>query len=190
MSRKSPDNGDVQEECVPRRRPPHRYPQWEVAALSVGLLVTSAALIASLPSTVIESPVSPELAFVAIAIGFALTEYTVFRFVFRRESIAFSLSEIPLALCLAYLAPGPALGARAIGSLSVILLVRRPPLYKFVFNIGMFVFELALAFVVFRGFIGETGTGDVQVVAAAIIATGIAGVVSSVLVSVRPHTSS
>ncbi len=45
--------------------------------------------------------------------GFALAEYSVFRFSFRRETLVFSLSEIPLAFALVYLAPIPALIIRA-----------------------------------------------------------------------------
>ena len=41
-----------------------------------------------------------------LTVGFAVAEFSVFRFIFRRESLAFSLSEIPLALSLVYLAPG------------------------------------------------------------------------------------
>ncbi len=113
-----------------------------------------------------------------------LVEVTVFRFVFRREGIAFSLSEIPLAFCLVFLAPGPAFIARAVASMSVIVLMRRPPLYKLAFNVSSIAFELSLAYVLFRGFVGLWGDGDTQIVVAAILATGVGGIVSSILVSV------
>ncbi len=83
-----------------------------------------------------------------------------------------------------YLAPGPAFVARAVGSLAVILFMRRPPLFKVVFNVAAIAFELTLGYVVFRGFLGEWGDADMQLVIGAILATGIAGIVSSILVSV------
>ncbi len=113
-----------------------------------------------------------------------LVEITVFRFMFRREGIAFSLSEVPLVFCLVYLAPGPAFVARAVASMSVIVLMRRLPPYKLVFNVSAIAFELSLAYVLFRGFVGLCGEGDTQIVVAAILATGVGGIVSSILVSV------
>jgi diguanylate cyclase (GGDEF)-like protein len=174
------DAGDA----VSVRRGGAAHPQREVMLLSIGLLAASVALVATLPNDAISPATGGVLAVVIIAVAFAVTEYSVFRFSFRRESIAFSLSEIPLAFCLVYLAPAPALLARVIGSLSVILIVRRPPPYKLLFNISMFTFEVAFAYVVFRGFVDEFGQSDVQLVVAAIIATCVAGVASSVLVSI------
>jgi len=148
------------------------------------LLVGAIGLALTLPDVREPTVSGPWWSFLPIAGAFVLAEVTVFRFLIRREAIAFSLSEIPLAFCLVLLAPGPAFAARAVASMSVIVLLRRPPLHKIAFNISALAFELALAYVVFRGVISGWGDGDSQLVVAAIFATGVVGVVSSILVSV------
>ncbi len=168
----------------PRARHARWGPSTDVAMLSVLLLLAGGALWLTLPDAVDSTKSSTLPVFAAVAIGFALAEYSVFRFLFRRESIAFSLSEIPLAFCLVWLAPGPGLLARAIGTLPVIVALRRTPAYKLLFNVANYAFELLLAYVVFRGFLGLWGEADTQVVVAVILATGISGIVSSILVSV------
>jgi len=160
------------------------HPTRDVSIISIALIAGSIGLVLTLPDYSDATQPSSVWVFLAIAGAFSVTEYSVFRFLFRRESIAFSLSEVPLAFCLVFLAPGPAFAARAIGSLSVILLVRRPPLYKVLFNVALISFELAFAYLVFRGFIDQLGADDTQLVIAAIIATGLSGIGSSILVSV------
>jgi diguanylate cyclase (GGDEF)-like protein len=155
-----------------------------VVLLSVFLVLVAGGLYVTLLDEEQATKPSSFLVFAAVAIGFGVAEFSVFRLLFRREAIAFSVSEIPMAFCLLWLAPGPGLLARAIITLPVILVVRRPPAFKFVFNVAMFTFELAFAYVLFWGFVGTWGDGDTQLVMAAIFATGIGGVVSSILVSV------
>ncbi len=147
-----------------------------LAALGVSLVVTSShsgeAIVAS-----------PTWMLPVLALGFAIAEFSVFRFIFRRESLAFSLSEIPLAMCLVYLAPGPAVAVRVVGAMAVILMIRRPPLHKLAFNVGLFTFEMAIAVLVFRGVIELWGPGDNHFVVAAILAMFVGGIVSSIIVS-------
>jgi len=147
-----------------------------LAIVGVGLLTASAeSSEAAVPSPMWLPPV--------LAVGFVIAELSVFRFIFRRESLAFSLSEIPFAMSLVYLAPGPAVAARLIGAMIVILVIRRPPLYKAVFNAAMFTFEVAVAVVVFRGVVGLWGPNDNHFVVAAIVAMIVCGIVSSIIVS-------
>ena len=161
-----------------------KHPQRDVGGVSLFLLLASIGLAVTIPDIGRSTLPSPWWAVLAIAAGFTLTEVSVFRFLFRRESIAFSLSEIPLAFALVFLAPGPALVARAVGSLTIILMMRRPPLFKIAFNVAAIAFELVLAYVVFRGVVGAWGDADTLLVVAAILATGMGGIVSSILVSV------
>jgi diguanylate cyclase (GGDEF)-like protein len=151
--------------------------------VGVALLVASALLALTLPDVRSSTLPAEPWAFGIILAGFTLTEWSVFRFVFRREGIAFSLSEIPLGFALLYLAPGPAWVARIVGAMVIVVLVRRSPLYKSVFNLGMFTFEVAVAFVMFRGLVTLVGSGETQLVVAVILGTGIASAVSSVLIS-------
>ena len=149
--------------------------------LAVFLAAVAVALILTLPDSTVATTSSLALV-VVLAIGFAVTELTVVKFKFRRESMGFSLSEIPLAFSLVYLAPGPALIARIVGGLAVVLWFRLP-LYKVAFNFASFAFEVALAFVVFRGVISSIGSGDTQLVVAAIAATAVCAIVASMILS-------
>jgi diguanylate cyclase (GGDEF)-like protein len=178
------DSGSEPDLGLARPGGPGRHPERDVVALGLILVVAAAALVLVLPDVRSSTLEAEPWVFFAVLAGFALTEYSVFRFVFRRESIAFSISEIPVAFALIYLAPGPALLARMLGSMAVILAIRRPPLYKTVFNIGLLGFETALAFMAFRSFIGLRGTGDTQLVLGVILATGVVSAVSSILISV------
>ncbi len=135
--------------------------------LAVLLTAVAAALILTLPDVTDSTRPSPIALGVVLAAGFAVTEFSVFKFTFRRESMRFSLSEIPLAFSLVYLAPGPALVVRVLGSMAVVLLLRLPA-YKLLLNVALFTFEVALAFVVFRRVIQYVGSGDAQLVVAVI----------------------
>ncbi len=150
--------------------------------LAVVLAAFAAALILTLPDVTESTRPSPAIVAAILAVSFAVTEFSVFRFTLRRESIRFSVSEIPLAFTLVYLAPGPAVVARVLGSIAVVLLLRLP-LYKVALNVAMFAFEVALGFVVFRGAIQYIGSGITQLVVAAIATTAICSLVSSMFVS-------
>ena len=151
--------------------------------LAVVLTVFAVALILTVPDVTESTRPSPAILWAVLAVGFAVTEVTVFKFTFRRESISFSISEIPLALSLVYLAPGPAVGIRLLGYIAVVIFRFRLPLLKVALNLAMFTFEVALGFVVFRGIIQFVGSGDTQLVLAAIVTTAICGLVSSMIVS-------
>ena len=150
--------------------------------LALFLISLAAALLLTLANPTESTKPSPAILAVVLAVGFAVTELTVFKFTFRRESMGFSLSEIPLAFSLVYLAPGPALIVRVVGAMAIVLFFRLP-FYKQALNVAMFFFEVALGFVVFRGIIGSVGSGDMQLVVAAIATTAICGLVSSIIVS-------
>ena len=160
-----------------------RHPERAVSILSIVLIGISLGLVVTLPDASEPTRSAGLWLTLVVAIGYAATEYSAFQFTFRRESTAFSLSEVPLAFCLVFLAPGTALVARAVGSLSVILLVRRPPLHKFLFNVALLVFEVGLAYVVFRGIVTAWGGSDQSMVIAAIVALWVSDVVASVLLS-------
>jgi len=160
------------------------HPERDTSALAIILLVASGVLFLSVPNIDSALQPSPLWAGLAICVGYAAVEFSVFRFTFRRESLAFSLSEIPLAFSLVYLAPGPALLARLGGAMVMIYVTRRPPAYKALLNVGMFVFETALAFLVFRGIVDSFGDSNTVLVVAAIVATAVVGTVSSLVVSI------
>ena len=159
------------------------HPERRVTVLAVVLVAAAISLALTLPNAGLAEVPAPWWLLPVLVAGFAVAELSVFRFIFRRESLAFSLSEIPLALALVYLAPGEAMAARVIGAMLVILIIRRPPAYKVVFNTGMLLFEVAVAALVFRGIVDLWGSGGSHYVVAAIVSLIICGVVSSIMVS-------
>ena len=161
-----------------------KHPKRDAIFLAFGLLAATALLAYSLADP--DTAVKPTGIWVTVTIlaSFAAVEVSVFRFIFRRESLAFSLSEIPLAFSLVYLGLWPAMAVRVVGAMTMILLIRRPPLYKAVLNVSMLAFEMALGFVVFRGIVELASTSNTMLVVAAIVATAICGVVSSFVVSI------
>ena len=158
----------------------------EVRVGLIGLVLTAVAslLLLVLPDGSSATRPSPAWVALALLVAFAATEFSVFEFAFRREALAFSLTEIPLAFALVYLPPSLAIPVRVVGPVAVYLLVFRQPLYKAVLNIGIAAFEVVVAFVVFRGVIDAVGSNDTQVVVAAMLATAVGGLVSFVVVPV------
>ena len=119
-----------------------------------------------------------------LTVAFAVTELSVFRFQFRREAMAFSMSEVPMVLAVVYVAPGPALAARLIGTICVVLATRRPPLYKLIFNLALFTLEMACTYLFVRLLVRGTGDGDQALVFAVVGGTLATSFVASVMVSV------
>jgi len=159
------------------------HPQLRVAGIAALLAVVGVGLLLTSPDSGEAAVPSPMWLLPVLAVGFVVAELSVFRFIFRRESLAFSLSEIPFAMSLVFLAPGQAVAARLIGAMVVILVIRRPPLYKAAFNAAMFTFEVAVAVAVFRGVVDSWGPDDNHFVVAAIVAMVVCGIVSSIIVS-------
>ena len=160
-----------------------RHPERRTTLLGVLLAAVAATLLLLMPDAGESQVPSPIWLVPVLMVGFVLAELSVFRFIFRRESLAFSLSEIPLALSLVYLAPVPSVAVRLVGAMAVILTIRRPPLYKVVFNAGMLAFEVVVAVLVFRGVVQVWGPGDSHFVFASIGALIVCGIVSSIMVS-------
>jgi diguanylate cyclase (GGDEF)-like protein len=161
-----------------------RHPERDIVLLALVLLAVAGALIATLPDGGVPVESSTIWVTLGIGVGFAVADYSVFRFMFRRESLAFSLSEIPLAFGLVYLAIGPAVLVRIVGSMAMIVAVRRPPLYKAFFNIALLAFEMALAFVVFRGMIEVVGASHTVYVVAAIASAAVCSVAAAFVVAI------
>ncbi len=120
---------------------------------------------------------------IGLAVLFGVAEVTVFHLVFRREAISFSLSEVPTAFALVFLAPIPALGARLVGAMVVFVTVRRLKSYKLAFNVALFMWELVFAVFLMRTFLGGEITTRSTVIAT-ICAIAITTAIGSVFVSI------
>jgi diguanylate cyclase (GGDEF)-like protein len=118
-----------------------------------------------------------------IAAGYALAERTVFHFEFRREAISFSISEVPTVFALVYLAPGPAVAARLIGSLVIIAFQWRSKFYKLLFNASLFTLELGIAYQVTQRIHALNPQSDTVLLFAVAVASTVAFLAGSVLVS-------
>ncbi len=161
-----------------------RSPENDVLAFSILIAIVAAAATLAIPDRWEATRPAGWWLVVALALGFALCERTVFRFEFGKEAIGFSLSEVPTAFALVFLAPGPAIGARLVGSAAVLLLIRRTPLNKLLFNLSLFTFELVLSYIVLRGILDTLGDSSANVVLATIVAMVLASLIGSVLVSI------
>ncbi len=160
-----------------------RRPEHEVILLSVVLVIVAAAAWQWIPDR--WEPTRPAgwwLAFVLV-VAYALSERTIFHFEFGKEAIGFSVSEVPTTIALVFLAPGPAIGARMVGTALVLVVLRRTP-YKLIFNLALFALELVLSFLVLRGLVHLWGPGDSWLVLATIISVVFASLLGSILVSV------
>ena len=119
-----------------------------------------------------------------VAVAFAVAEKAVFHFEFRREAISFSLSEVPTAFALVYLAPGPAIAARILGSLAVISFQWRKRYFKLFFNAAVFALEMAIAYQIVRLAVGRWPESSVALLVAIVPATALATIVGSLLFSI------
>ncbi len=161
----------------------HR-PQREVAGLAVAMLVGSVVLLAAMPESSVTQPHAGGWLLLVLAVAFAASEVTVFHFEFRREAIAFSLSEVPMAVALVFLTPGPTFAVRVLGGVAVLVALRRPPLYKVVFNLAIYAVEVSGAFFIFRTLVPIWGPQDPVLVVAAVIAVAVPSFVGSLVVSI------
>ncbi|MFN3257485.1 MAG: putative bifunctional diguanylate cyclase/phosphodiesterase [Ilumatobacter sp.] len=138
---------------------PSAPPGWAVPAvyaLAAAIAVAAVGLTATTPNLGAAAFDSPWWLIFPIGMGYFLAERFPFTIEFRRETIAFSLTEVPTVFALAFLGPIPAMTARIAFALAAMLSRRRPPRFKLVFNAAMFAFESALAFAVVRRLSGAT----------------------------------
>jgi len=114
---------------------------------------------------------------------FGVLEYAVFNIHLRGEPVSVSLSEVPTAFAIVFLSPPLAVLARIPLSVVVLLLQRRNPWFKVVFNLALFVFEVVLAVIVFRGLVDWWGTDTGPTVGAATLAVLVVAPAALLLVS-------
>jgi len=114
-----------------------------------------------------------------IAAGFAVADIKVIEVHFRRESHAFSLTEVPAVVGLFFLSPAEYLFALALGA-GVALSFLRQPALKVAFNVANYLFLATVAIVVFRAIDVSTGAPSLIDYLAAFAATTVATVLGAV----------
>ncbi len=150
---------------------PHEHPRLDIVIISALMLATSLAVIFAIPDLDVPLREGAWWLPFALVVAFALAEASMFNFVLRRESVAFSMSEVPLAIAVVFVTPGPALLARIIGGLVVIVALRPQPAYKLVFNLALFTMEMVCTYLFVRLLVEAWGDGDTALVAAVVAAT-------------------
>ncbi len=126
-------------------------PRVRVGLLAAFLLAFDLVLLASVPGPTTALVGShPTAVAVVVAVAFALSERLVFHIEARNEAVSYSPSDLPLALGLLALSPVAFVGARLAGAAAGMVLWRRPPLFKFAFNLSVFTAESLIAVVLFR----------------------------------------
>jgi diguanylate cyclase (GGDEF)-like protein len=124
----------------------------------------------------------PHIPWWTVALGFAVAERCVVHLHFRRGAHSFSLGDIPLIFGLIFCrADGVVIGC-LLGSGIMLLLDRRPPPIKFVFNIAQFGLHACIAVLVFHALAPKTGVGP-ETWGAALLATQASGLVTVVLIA-------
>ncbi len=125
-----------------RRRIDPGVQAWAIIAAMLGLLVASYAL---MPWRGESLRPAEWWIVIPIAVAFVLAELTSFDIEFDEEGHAFSLSEIPIAISVVFLAPLVALTTRVVATLPILYGPRHNRGVKLAFNTVLFAAELTIA---------------------------------------------
>ncbi len=120
-----------------------------VWVFSVILAAASATLVWSQSSWVVAHP-TVSIPWWAMGIIFYVAERSVMHLRFRKDAHSFSMSEIPLIIGMFFTSPLGLVAGQALANLVVLILHRRQPLIKLVFNIPQFALQTTLAVATFR----------------------------------------
>jgi diguanylate cyclase (GGDEF)-like protein len=159
-------------------RLPSRQTRHVVALTCV--LILASALLWALDATVQRSLDGPRVPWWVLAAAFAMTESAVLHVQTRREAQTVSISELPIVVGLFLADPGDLVLGRLVGSVAVMVLVRRSSALKVFFNIALFALEALVALVVFHALAGDVPPVDPRQWVAALAAVLAANAVGSV----------
>ena len=95
------------------------------------------------------------IGWVSLAVAFALAERFSVVLEVRREAQSLTFSEIPLVIGLLFADPGDLVLARIVGAALALAFVRRLPLVKVMFNVGLFATEVGVALFVFHALLSD-----------------------------------
>jgi diguanylate cyclase (GGDEF)-like protein len=149
---------------------------------AVTILVTLAAVLVSVlwvgPLATLSRPPGegPTLGWLTLALMFAVTEAVVLHVQIRSEAQTLSLSEIPMVLGLAFAAPHVLGPARVLGAAAVLLLHRKQPPVKFVYNVAVQAAEVSVGIAVYdlvRGAAPPTSARGAIATLAAVVALNL-----------------
>jgi diguanylate cyclase (GGDEF)-like protein len=174
-------SSEVDHSVVGRRSVWTRSATTDVLLMAVVLFAFGLLLIFSIPDSSAPIRSGPSVLPLVVAVLFGISVIAVFHVEFRLEAFSFSLSEVPVALAVIFLAPVGGVLARLAGATVALMIFRKPPTFKLLFNLGTFTAEIAIAYVIAHALLmtGEpSDTKIVLVVTGAIIAGAVAGSVA------------
>jgi diguanylate cyclase (GGDEF)-like protein len=155
------------------------HPVW---LLNAGLVVIAAALFFG-PVQGIQAPTSLHLPWWLLAIAFAGAERCVVHIHFRRGAHSFSLGDIPMVFGLLFCSASGVVLASLIGSAVILLLDRRLPPIKFVFNLAQFSLTTSIAVLMLHALAPASGALDPQMWVAVLVSKEAAGVLTVLLIA-------
>ncbi len=117
-----------------------------------------------------------------IATAFAAAEQLVFHIEYRREALTHTLTEVPMALALVFLAVDQAMLARVASTLLVLGVIWRLSWFKLVFNAGMQLFTMWLGFFVLHALTGHPHSGGQLLLLGLVATLFLLAVVEAVIV--------
>jgi diguanylate cyclase (GGDEF)-like protein len=158
-------------------------PAIRVWAFSASLAVLAGVLYVALIRNDPPLAVPFEIPWWLVAIGFALADIKVIEVHFRRESHAFSLTEVPAVIGLFFLSPSEYVLAVLLGALAALLISSRRTPVKLGFNLANYLLLAVVMIGVFRSIQQGTGAPGVIEYIAAFAATLVAAVVAAVSIA-------
>lgn len=174
-----PSSAELEEVCAPRPR----RTVWAVPALTAAMLALTITLFLLAVPAKGPSGAPWTLEWWMLGLGFLLAESMVIHLPVQRDSHTISMSEVPLVLGLAMANP-VALVLGRLSAAAAVLVMRRQPLIKLIFNLALFVLETVLALTVYRAVLGNAEPASPTGWLAAVIAIGVAVTASAGLVDV------
>jgi diguanylate cyclase (GGDEF)-like protein len=155
------------------------HPVW---ALNIVVLGIAAALYIG-PAHGLAPLARPHIPWWLVAVAFALAERCVVHLHFRRGAHSFSLGDIPLVFGLIFCGADGVIAGCLLGSGMILLLDRRLPPIKFVFNIAQFALHACIAVLVVHAIAPSAGDVGPQTWLAALVATQASGLVTVLLIA-------
>jgi diguanylate cyclase (GGDEF)-like protein len=155
------------------------HPVW---GLNVALLAAAAAMFTG-PVHGLAPLAHPHLPWWAIAVAFAVAERCVVHLHFRRGAHSFSLGDIPLVFGMIFCSADSFVVGCLLGCGLTLLLDRRLPPVKFVFNIGQLALHACIVLLVVHALAPGAGEVDTRTWISALMASQASSIVASLLIA-------
>ena len=151
----------------------------------IGLLLTGVA-VAAYASAVSTAPVGQpfQIPWPVFAVAFVLTEALYVDLEVKKEAQTLTFTEAPLTLGLLLAAPTQIIVVRIVAAAAAVLVLKRPPFIKLVFNTGQFALQIGLAMLAYHAVLGTQSAIEPVGWLAALVASTTAFAVSAVSVTV------